>query len=133
VRLLLVAGAALLLLGGCGGDDDPVVPRQPDLGSAAAEAARTCLGEAGLEVLGGSSDPGDRDAPDIELTAPLDGGQLFVAFYADAGEAAAAESAIRGNAADFGGVVERRGSTTIVWSEPPSADSRETVVGCVFG
>lgn len=132
MRPLLAAGIAVLLLGGCGGGDDSTAIESPELGSSEAEEARACLRDAGFDVLGGRSSPTDRDAPDVELTMSVDGNQVFVAFYRDDREAAGREPAVRQNAADFGGLVERQGSVTIVWAEPPASDSRETVKACAF-
>jgi hypothetical protein len=102
-----------------------------DLGSPAAEEARGCLEAAGFDVLGGRSDPTDRDAPDVELTFAADGDQVFIAFYRDSEEAAQAEPAIRSDArSDW--LVERRESVTIVWTGSPDPDSRATVEGCAF-
>jgi hypothetical protein len=129
---LVAVGIAVLLLGGCGGGDEAPAVESPDLGSADAEAARSCLREAGLEVLGGRSSPTDRDAPDVELITSVNGNQVFVAFYRDNHEAARREGEVRKNAADFGGAVRRQGSVTIVWAKPPTADSKETVEACAF-
>ena len=132
MRAVLVAGFALLLLGGCNGDDEPPPVESPDLRSPRAQEIRTCLREAGFEVLGGRSSPSDRDAPDVELTTSVNGIPVFVAIYRDSAEAARREVEVRRNAEQFGGQVDRQGSVTIVWAEPPATDSQEPVERCVF-
>jgi hypothetical protein len=128
--------AALLIgsvLAGCGDESAPSAPpsHDPDLGSSTAEDARACLEAAGFDVRGGRSDPGDRDAPDVELTFAVGGDQVFVGVYANSRVAADAEAKIRRDARpDW--LVERRESTTIVWAGSADPESRATVERCVF-
>jgi hypothetical protein len=133
VRRLIALGIGVFLLGGCGADDRAGGAEVPELGSAAAEQAWTCLEDEGFDVLGGRSGPSDRDAPDVELTFSDGAEQVFIGFYGDDREAARREPAIRKGARDFGGRVERRGSVTIVWGGESAADSRERVEACAFG
>ena len=131
MRRALAIGITGLVLAGCGGGETAPSSDDPDLGSSTAADARACLEAAGFAVRGGRSDPGDRDAPDVELTFAVGGDQVFVAFYADSRAAADAEAKIRRDARpDW--LVDRHESTTIVWTGSADPESRATVGRCAF-
>ncbi len=94
--------------------------------------ARACLTKAGFRARGGPPPPGDTNAPDYELVIDGRGPGAFIAFYKQLARAKRYEPAIRKNAKRFGGAVEARGTTTIVWTKPPPEATRARVRGCLF-
>jgi hypothetical protein len=125
--------ALVLALAGCGKGETGPIARGP--AKSPAQAAR-CLSRAGFRTTHGPPGPGDRDAPDFEVTAfkgayPRGTG-LFVAYYADALRANRLAPSIRRNARRFHGLLERYGRISFVWTRPPSAEARAQVARCVF-
>lgn len=96
-------------------------------------SARKCLTSRQLRAVGGPafpSRPPDPTQPDGELvissTHPT-----FIAFYTDAARANRIEPELK--RADSGKhvILERRGAVTIVWTQAPAGDTRESVWRCV--
>jgi hypothetical protein len=97
-----------------------------------ARALKGCMEKAGIPTAAGRPGPDNEDAPDLELV--LHGGGLdFVALYADPRRARENAPSIRRNVRRAGESVERHGRITIFWVEPPSAERRAAVHGCVNG
>jgi hypothetical protein len=55
----------------------------------------------------------------------------FIAFYADAAQAARIEPALARADSSSHVLVERRGAETIVWSSAPTSELRSTVRDCL--
>ena len=113
------------------------------------EAAQTCLTAHNVRAIGGPVLPvrpvlpvglpnpyarsASQNSPDGELIAGYLPNGALLAFYRDITKAARLEPAILSNARRLHAQVERRGTTTIIWSRPPSAALRSAVQGCVLG
>jgi hypothetical protein len=127
-RAAALALALAALLAGCGdGGSDA-----PDLGSPAAEEAWTCLEEEGFDVVGGRSEPNDRDAPEVELTVRSGNVPIFVAYYESEEEAKRRERGLFEAVAPQQGTVLVRGSVAVVTGGLPEAEDKAAVEGCVF-
>jgi hypothetical protein len=96
----------------------------------AIERARACLIGAGLSVNGGPVPPAGPGpgGPEGELIV----GGALIAFYADPETAKQAEPEVLRNARGFHGEVERRGTVTVLWLQPPANHLRSSVLGCGF-
>ncbi len=92
--------------------------------------SRACLIRVGLAVKGGPVPPEGHGpgGPEGELIA----GDALIAFYVDPGTAKRAEPEVLHNARTFHGEVERRGTVTVLWLQPPPKDLLSNVHGCVF-
>lgn len=98
------------------------------------DQARRCLIEHGLRARGGPVlPPQGPNAPDGELITGNGNGGGLVAFYNDIGKADRLAPKVIKNAGRFGGQVERRGTTTIVWIRPPSSTLRHILESCLLG
>jgi PASTA domain len=98
-----------------------------------AHALTGCMRDAGIRTRAGRPNPGDEDAPDLELVLREPGPPAFVALYADPARARENAPRIRRIARRFHGSVERRGRITIVWVRRPGAERRAAVLGCIAG
>jgi hypothetical protein len=98
-----------------------------------ARALKSCLRAPRFRALAGRPDPGDEDAPDLELTLGSSTAPGLVALYADPARAEENEPGIRRNVRGSEAIVERLGRATIVWFRPPAPALRAHVRGCVAG
>jgi hypothetical protein len=55
----------------------------------------------------------------------------FIAFYTDAARAKRIEPKLRRDDSGKHVMLERRGAVTIVWTQAPADDTRQSVWGCV--
>lgn len=106
------------------------------------EAASTCLNAKRLRAIGGpvlpTYPPGGPVAPS-PLSSSQPRGELvitsshptFIAFSANAAQAARIEPALVRMDAGSHVEVERRGAETIIWSSAPTSELRNTVWGCL--
>jgi hypothetical protein len=120
------------------------------------DRARTCLTAKGLRAIGGpvlptakappsgaadkSKSPGGAVlVPGAPASSSQPGGELvissihptFIAFYADAAQAARIEPTLMRQNSDTHVQVQERGAETIVWSHPPTGELRNMVSGCL--
>jgi hypothetical protein len=134
---LLAATALAIPVAGCGDDDSSSGDSTPAATDPEASflSIRDCLQEREFRVAGGPKDPGDKDAPAFELvftTIDDDQAGAFIALYESESEARRRLPAVKQNATRFEGLVESRGSITIVWMQSdPAASAREALSGCL--
>jgi hypothetical protein len=107
------------------------------------EVAQTCLTGKGLHAIGGPVLPTNPPDGAVQPSSPSGtaqpGGELvissshptFVAFYADAAVAARVEPALSRADSSSHVQVERHGAETIVWSHPPTSQTRNMVRSCL--
>jgi hypothetical protein len=94
--------------------------------------ARICLTEKGLRVSGGPVllNQSGSNQPGGELVLSSDD-PTFIAFYADAAQAARIEPALARADSSSHVQVERRGAETVIWSAAPTTQLRASVRACV--
>lgn len=128
----LVVLVVAFLIGGCRGDEAQTSSAPTPLGMHGAELARSCLDDAGFDVVGGPRPQGDKNAPDVELIVQKPGPGAFPAFYKKLDRAKRYEPALKRNARRFKGSVVRNGSVSVVWVHAPTSTVRKQVQGCAF-
>lgn len=108
------------------------------------DAVRTCLTAKRLRAVGGPvlplSSPGGPVVPSPPSSSQprgelviTSGHPTFIAFYADAAQAARIEPTLVRMDASSHVDVERRGAATVVWSHVPTSAQRNTLWACLPG
>jgi hypothetical protein len=92
---------------------------------------RACLRRAGIPSRVRRPQPGDEDAPDLELLLTHPNAWAFAAFYADPARGRENLPMIRRNARRFNGVIEVRRRVTIIWVRRPDGALRSRAWRCL--